>query len=619
MNPVFSAIVLTALLAPCIGLAGGSPARTGPFVQITLADLNDTAPANAAIRVRGTVVDAYPDETDDDYVFLLLRDGEAYAYVGAKVPSGCYADRIVPLIGAEIEVRGMIQDYVTQKRVHAGRLIVILGLDKITVLSPAPDPFLAPELTALANVPPDTIACLGRRRTYGEVIARWEPHEFLIRTKRRHMDATNMVMRIDAIGGTMPVPGQVVEVSGFPETDLYRINLTRARWRPSNTPPFPPETAVRLTARDIVVGKDRARGFDYTLHGHLVRMTGKVLSLPSGLSSDRFLSLDNGGITVNVDVSALAGGAEDAQIGATAEVTGVCVFDIDNWRPNAAFPQIKGFRIVPRGKGDIRVLAAPPWWTPVRVWSVLGSLAVLLVAIFIWNVSLRRLADRRGRALAAESVSRAESDLKFFERTRLAVELHDSIAQYMTGAAMEVRAAIQAHAAKDPKTADHLHVALQAINSSRGELRNCIWDLRNNALESSDPNDAIALALAPHLGETKLTVRFNVPRERFSDNAMHAIICIVRELTINAIRHGGATEVRIAGAIEDGKLLCSVRDNGCGFKPEEAPGMEQGHFGLQGIRERLKERRGTLTLESAPGAGTKATLSIELPKTTSHE
>ena len=506
MNSVFPAIVLMALLAPCIGLAGGSPARTGPFVPMTLDDLNDTA---------------------------------------------------------------------------------------------------------LANVPPDAIACLGRRRTYGEVIARWEPHEFLIRTRRRHMDATNMVMRIDAVSGTLPVPGQIVEVTGFPETDLYRINLTRARWRPSNTPPFPPESAVRLTARDIVVGKDRARGFDYTLHGHLVRMTGKVLSLPSGLSSDRFLSLDNGGITVNVDVSALAGGAEDAQIGATAEVTGVCVFDIDNWRPNAAFPQIKGFRIVPRTAEDLRVIAAAPWWTPARFWSVIGSLAALLVAIFAWNLSLRRLAERRGRQLAAESVAHAESDLKNLERTRLAVELHDSISQNLSGASLQIDAARNLLTSAPALASTSLDVAARTLVSCRAELRNCIWDLRNNALDVPDLNEAIRRTIQRLVGGATLKIRFNIPREALSDNTVHALMRIVRELATNAVRHGAAKTIRIAGALEDGILRFSVTDDGRGFDPENRPGLAEGHFGLQGIRERVKQFDGSFALERLSPKGMKATISIK--------
>ena len=71
------------------------------------------------------------------------------------------------------------------------------------------------------------------------------------------------------------------------------------------------------------------------------------------------------------------------------------------------------------------------------------------------------------------------------------------------------------------------------------------------------------------------------------------------------------TEIRIAGASEGGRLLFSVKDNGCGFDPSRAPGMEQGHFGLQGISDRVESLDGTFTIESAAGEGT--TAKVELP------
>ena len=601
-------------------LAAVQSAATDDFRPATIAEIaNGAIMHGVAVCVKGVIADAFQDETNRRYVFLLLRDGQDSVYVGIEVGSPSDYAKVIPLIGARVTIRGTTFHFIGQKRIHTGRSLIVRGLDSITVLTPAPDPFAVPQIDISPYVNPEVFARTSRRRTTGQVLAVWEPRSFLIRTKRGYWQTTNLVLRVECTDERLPACGDSVEVAGLPETDLYRINLTRAVWRPAPPMEFPAESALAVTARSILTGDVSREGIDYLLQGRLVRLVGVVQALPNDVAREKIVYVDNDGVTVPIDVSGLREGPGDIRLSSTVEVTGVCVFDLDNWRPNAVFPQIKGFRIIPRTARDIRVVAVPSRWTTARLVTTLGVVLLVLVVIVIWNLTLHRLVERRGRELAAESVAHAESDLKFFERTRLAVELHDSIAQYMTGAAMEVRAAIQAHAAKDPKTADHLHVALQAINSSRDELRNCIWDLRNNALESSDPNDAIALALAPHLGDVKLTARFNVPRERFSDNAMHAIICIVRELTVNAIRHGGATEVRIAGAIEDGKLLCSVRDNGCGFKPEEAPGMEQGHFGLQGIRERLKERRGTLTLESAPGAGTKATLSIELPKTTSNE
>jgi len=126
-------------------------------------------------------------------------------------------------------------------------------------------------------------------------------------------------------------------------------------------------------------------------------------------------------------------------------------------------------------------------------------------------------------------------------------------------------------------------------------------------------SEAIRQSLRQYLHDADIAIRFNVPRDRLSDNAAHAILRIARELTANAIRHGHATSVKIAGSIENGRLLMSVRDNGSGFDPESCPGPSQGHFGLQGIRERVASFGGTLTVTSAPKNGVKATISIRLP------
>ena len=609
---LLSSIVALAAIS-CFGQESATPRPARPVVQTTVAEIAaGRIPNTTLVRLTGVIADAYPDETDSNYIFLVLKDGPDTIYVGLmKSTPDAYA-RTVSLIGATVTITGGAYSYLASKRIRLGCSVVSVGLGAIEILKPAPDPYSVPELELFANVSPDKIAQLGRHRTTGRVIARWKPNAFLLRTQRSLGEATNMVVRVECLSENLPACGATVEVAGLPETDLYRINFSRAIWRNAPALPLPPEPTTPISVGRILTGDPRGHGFFYDLNGSIVRLGGIVRSLPNDVEREQCVYLDEDGVTVPVDVSALPRPLPRIELGAELEVTGACVFDLDNWRPNAAFPQIKGFRIVPRTAEDLRVITAAPWWTPARFWSVIGSLAALLVAIFAWNISLRRLAELRGRELAAESVAHAESDLKNLERTRLAVELHDSIAQYLTGSSMEVRTALQSYRANEPGTEAHLAIALKTIDASRGELRNCIWDLRNSTLESQDPNAAIRIALAPHLGDTELSVRFNIPRERLRDETMHMILCIVRELTVNAIRHGGATKVRVAAAIEGGRLLCSVTDNGCGFAPESAPGMEEGHFGLQGVRERLKERRGTLTFESAPGKGTKATISIEL-------
>ena len=123
-------------------------------------------------------------------------------------------------------------------------------------------------------------------------------------------------------------------------------------------------------------------------------------------------------------------------------------------------------------------------------------------------------------------------------------------------------------------------------------------------------NDAVRRTLAPFTDGVDLVVRFNVPRERLSDNTTHALLRIIRELVQNAIRHGHAKNIKVAGCIEDDLLHFSVADDGCGFDPNSCAGVKQGHFGLQGIRERVSQFGGKMHIES--GAGTKATITIKL-------
>ena len=154
----------------------------------------------------------------------------------------------------------------------------------------------------------------------------------------------------------------------------------------------------------------------------------------------------------------------------------------------------------------------------------------------------------------------------------------------------------------------HLEIADKALQSCRDELRNCLWDLKNRALEEKDMNEAIRRTVSPFVGDVVLLIRFNVPRDQISDNTAHALMRIVRELAANAVRHGRARTIRVAGSLDGDALMLSVQDDGCGFDPENRPDISTGHFGIQGVIERIERLEGTYAIESSPGHG--ATVSI---------
>ena len=84
---------------------------------------------------------------------------------------------------------------------------------------------------------------------------------------------------------------------------------------------------------------------------------------------------------------------------------------------------------------------------------------------------------------------------------------------------------------------------------------------------------------------------------------------IGQEAIVNAVRHSGAQQIRINLTFDSRKLRMTVADNGRGFSGDVNSQGPEGHFGLQGMRERAERIHAQLNIESNLGAGT--TVSVE--------
>ncbi|MGX2993739.1 sensor histidine kinase [Streptomyces sp. JNUCC 64] len=216
-------------------------------------------------------------------------------------------------------------------------------------------------------------------------------------------------------------------------------------------------------------------------------------------------------------------------------------------------------------------------------------------------------------ALHAQLVLRAREAGVADERRRLAAEIHDTIAQGLTG----VIAQLQVSASTpDPETArTHLDRALGLARGSLGEARRSVRNLSPAALEHDTLPRALAKTVTEWSGRTGVTARFTVTgtEEPLHDEVAATLLRIAQEALANTSRHARATRVGVTLSYMEDEVTLDVRDDGHGFDPlaavERADG---GGFGLTGMRARAERVAGALAVESEPGQGTAISARVPL-------
>lgn len=581
------------LIAEALDLAVIAHDPPPPVAAVSPADLISGRHAFREVALTGVVTDAFPDEVDIDWCIVIVESEGSKAMVW--VPGQTITeDRLAALVDASVRITGVVFPSINSSRRYLRQWMQTASADAIRILEPAPaDPFAR-------NAGGDH-----RRTCSGTVLSAWNGRSLFIRTT----DGERLEVRL-CPGQPVPAAGTRVTVSAFVRSNAFYRHLSNALIRIEDGPPSAPETPVDIRAAEVLGDGKGHRKINSRMNGRTVRLRGKVRKVLLDGTPAAQLHLESDGETVPVWIGT---DAAAPAIGAGVEVTGTCLITTETDSDNHLYDKLSGFAVALRDPSELKVIEPPQWWTPVRFVILIAILLAVLVAILVWNASLRIVAERRGREMLRAVLGKAEADLRIEERTRLAVELHDTIAQSLAGVTFEINAADRLSGRDPGKSHTHLTMADRTLKSCRDELRNCIWDLRGLALEQRDMNEAIRQAVKPHVAGARLAVRFNVPRTRLSDNTVHALIRIIRELSINAVRHGHASAIRIAGSLDGDRLAFSVRDDGRGFDPATAPGVPEGHFGLQGIRERIARLGGTLDIESEPGHGTKTSISINAP------
>ncbi|ADV68459.1 sensor histidine kinase [Deinococcus maricopensis] len=316
-------------------------------------------------------------------------------------------------------------------------------------------------------------------------------------------------------------------------------------------------------------------------------------------------------------------GRADARTAAFVALSVACLLLLAHLAASAALAAVMvalallGGRLPPAW---LRVLAVPlsalmlialdHYRFPISFSDLIGGVGFF--AILSTGFAFTRLREREA-ALAhanAQLAERAQQDAELSrlrERERLARDLHDTLGHALSTLTVQLEAARRLTSRHPERAATLLGDAQTLTRTAMRDLRDALDDLRSTP-DASLPDMAGALARtqAEHAG---WHVTVDVPDVPLAPQTITALRPVLAEALHNAARHARATHVTVRADVTAGTLTLTVEDDGVGLTGTPAPA---GHYGLTGMRERLRALGGTLDVAGAPGGGTRVTARVPL-------
>ena len=383
--------------------------------------------------------------------------------------------------------------------------------------------------------------------------------------------------------GRLPAAGDVVTVEGSPSIEGGHVVFVAEKWRKTATAPLPAPRPVSLDELVFVGGSRKGvnwlrvavagRVIGTTENGFAVNIEGVPVNVMADYDVD-FLSdaemthpkvVVRGVVELMLDQSALLGRGND--------VIGV--------KLNAASPA--DVSLVP----DMLYLARRRGRMLTRVSLALAAaLAAALVAFAVLFLRQRRRLFRSRTIIA--------------ERKRMADDLHDTIEQHLVGAGMLLKLG-------------RLKEAQDALVRAKRETRDVVWGLKNDDMMRLSPADMLRRLAHDETakGICRVETRIEGLPAKLDAASMRDLSLIVREAIGNAVKHGGAHKVAISSEPVGGDgWLLRIANDGAPFDPGAAPGAAEGHFGLEGMRQRARRLKAEISFAPRKGG-----MVVELKKT----
>src|ERR1700744_5274021 len=267
----------------------------------------------------------------------------------------------------------------------------------------------------------------------------------------------------------------------------------------------------------------------------------------------------------------------------------------------------------------------------VAVWLTLACVDFLMVGIFTMlgqkteeqNLTRKaiiaelaganqRLEARDGEntGLQAQLLVQAREAGAGDERQRLAREIHDTLAQGLTGIITQLEAAQQTRAEAERER--RITNAKRLARDSLAEARRSVQALRPQALEDARLPEALAAEGARWSATSGVTAEVEVTGEArpLHPEVEVTLLRVAQEALANVAKHARASRAGVTLSYMGDVVTLDVRDDGAGFAPGNGASPSGGGFGLIAMRQRVQRLAGQLEVESEPGTATAISASV---------
>jgi signal transduction histidine kinase len=267
---------------------------------------------------------------------------------------------------------------------------------------------------------------------------------------------------------------------------------------------------------------------------------------------------------------------------------------------------------------SLRIVVLPPfyltWW-----FLMLAALSAIGAVGATFKYRFNQLEQRQA---AQQAFSQQLIESQEAERKRIAAELHDGLGQNLL--VIKNRALFGLLQPDDaPRAAAQLTDISTTVSQALDEVRQIAANLHPYQLDRLGLTKALT-AMIRKVGEAaqlEIAIMLDDLDGVLPDGTLDAagqinLYRIVQECLNNIVKHAAATEASVQLQRTPQSLNLTIRDNGRGFAPAAVQSASdgKGSFGLTGLAERARLLGATLSIESAPGAGTLITLTIPLSR-----